>query len=240
MNLLTILWAVAFGICPQRPSHSLFFDGQQMAIEARMAGMFAGFLIGAAYLIALGRGRAWLFPGRGMTVILIGFVVLLGQDGINAVLYDLRLPHLYTPNLPMRLATGLLTGLAMAAFVLPAFNSTVWRDGKHLSPLITVRELLGGLALLSVYFAAAFTGAGVMLYPLSLLGVLGAPAILTLTNVTLLTPLFRRSNQANQLAELMPLLLIGLTTTAGMLLLMGGLRYIVFGVGPLELPLIRR
>ena len=49
MNLMSVLWAIAFGICPQRPSQSLFLGGQQMPIEARMAGMFGGFLIGAAY-----------------------------------------------------------------------------------------------------------------------------------------------------------------------------------------------
>ena len=47
MTFMSLLWAIAFGICPQRPSHSLFLGGQQMPIEARMAGMFAGFIIGA-------------------------------------------------------------------------------------------------------------------------------------------------------------------------------------------------
>src|SRR5690242_8144755 len=33
------------GVCPQRPAHSYFFDGQQMPLEARMVGIFAGFLL---------------------------------------------------------------------------------------------------------------------------------------------------------------------------------------------------
>jgi uncharacterized membrane protein len=40
MTLVSVLWAIAFDICPQRPSHSLFLGGQQMPIEARMAGIF--------------------------------------------------------------------------------------------------------------------------------------------------------------------------------------------------------
>ena len=236
MNPLNILWAIAFGVCPQRPSHSLFFDGQQMPIEARMAGIFAGFLIGAGYMIALGRGRAWLFPGHRMTILLIGFVILLGADGINATLYDLRLPHLYTPNLPMRLGTGLVTGLAVSAFLIPAFNATVWRTGKNLSPFSNARDLLGGITLLVIYFVAAFTGSGILLYPLSLLGVLGVPVILTLTNATILAAVFRRSNQANRLAELAPLLALGFMTTIGILILMSGVRYTLFGIGPLEMP----
>ncbi|MGH2521593.1 MAG: DUF2085 domain-containing protein, partial [Anaerolineales bacterium] len=123
---MTFLWAIAFGICPQRPSHSLFFGGQPMPIEARMGGMFGGFLIGAAYFIAIGRGRAWRFPGRVVTTTLAGFIALMGVDGLNAFLFDLHLPHLYAPWLPLRLATGLLAGLAFAGFMVPAFNATVW------------------------------------------------------------------------------------------------------------------
>src|SRR5258708_6588162 len=117
MTLIALLCAIAFSICPHRPSHSLFLGGEQMPIEARMAGMFAGFLVGAAYISARGRGRAMRLPGRGMTLLLLGFGALLGADGLNALFFDLGLPHLYTPYNPIRLATGLLTGIAMAAFL---------------------------------------------------------------------------------------------------------------------------
>ena len=65
---MSILWAIAFGICPQRPGHSLFLGGQQMPIEARMAGMFGGFVLAAAYGWAAGRGRALRLPGREVDV----------------------------------------------------------------------------------------------------------------------------------------------------------------------------
>ena len=100
-----------------------------MPIEARMAGMFGGFLIGIAYFIIIGRGRAWRMPDTTLALILIGFIALLGMDGVNAMFYDLRLPHLYLPNLYFRLGTGLLTGLALAGFMLPAFNSTLRQTG---------------------------------------------------------------------------------------------------------------
>ena len=80
MTLLSVLWAIAFGICPQRPGHSLFLGGRQMPIEARMAGIFGGCVIGAAYFWALGRGRAMRLPGRAMTIMLMGFVALMGVD----------------------------------------------------------------------------------------------------------------------------------------------------------------
>jgi uncharacterized membrane protein len=81
MTFMNLLWAIAFGICPQRPSHSLFFAGQQMPIEARMAGIFGGFVLTTLIIIGQGRGRAWNTPGRVATLVLLGFIALLGLDG---------------------------------------------------------------------------------------------------------------------------------------------------------------
>src|SRR5258707_1247008 len=167
MTLMSLLWAIAFGICPQRPSHSLFLGGQQMPIEARMAGMFAGFLIGAGYIAARGRGRALRLPGRWMTLLLLGFGALLGADGLNALFFDFGLPHLYTPYNPIRLATGLLTGLAMASFLAPTFNSTIWEAGLDVSPLTGLSDVLGAIAVEAVYFVAALSGSSLSWYPVS-------------------------------------------------------------------------
>lgn len=235
MTFLSFLWAIAFGICPQRPSHSLFIDGQQMPIEARMAGMFGGFLIGIAYFIIIGRGRAWRMPDTPLTVILIGFIALLGMDGLNAMVYDLRLPHLYLPNLYFRLGTGLLTGLALAGFMLPAFNSTVWQTGLDISPLSGLRGLLGGLVAEAVYFVFAFSGWEEALYPLSLVAVLGLPILLGATAAIVLAMISRRLNRARRLADLIPLAVSGLALALLLLGIASGFRYALFGSGPLEL-----
>ena len=239
MTLLSILWAIAYGICPQRPSHSLFFGGEQMPIEARMAGIFGGYVIGAAYFWALGGGRAIRLPGRAMTVTLIGFIALMGMDGINALLFDLRLPHLYTPNLLLRLGTGLLTGLSFAAFVVPTFNSTVWASGQDISPLSHVRHLLGGLLLEALYFGVAISGASIFLYPVSLMAVLGIPILLGMIGSVMIATLrvFRHENRAARAADLIPLVLGVLAIAAILLGIMSGVRYILFGPGPLGLPL---
>lgn len=234
MALMSLLWAIAFGICPQRPSHSLFFGDQQMPIEARMAGMFGGFVIGAAYFVAAGRGRAWRMPSNGMMIVLVSFVALLGVDGLNAFFYDLRLPHLYPPNLALRLGTGLLTGLAFAGFLVPAFNSTVWQTGLEVSPLNGARDLFIGIAVEAVYFGAAFSGVSILLYPLSLIAVLGVPLLIGAIGSILLAIAFRKTNRATRLAEVMPLFLGGLLMAAGMLMIISGLRYALFGPGPID------
>jgi uncharacterized membrane protein len=237
MTLLSVLWAIAFGICPQRPSHSLFLGSQQMPIEARMAGIFGGYVIGAAYFWALRRERAMRLPGRAMTITLIGFIALMGVDGLNAVLFDLRLPHLYAPNLLLRLGTGLLTGLAFAGFVVPAFNSTVWASGPDLSPLSHVRHLFGGLLLEALYFDVAISGASIFLYPVSLMAILGVPILLGMIGSIVIASISRRENCATRAADLIPLVLGGLALAVIMLRIMSGVRYLLFGPGPLELPL---
>src|SRR5574341_1882290 len=191
MTRLSVLWAFAYGICPQRPSHSLFLGGQQMPIEARMAGIFGGYVIGVAYFWALRRERAMRLPGRAMATPLIGFIALMGMDGLNALLSDVRLPHLYTPNLPLRLGTGLLTGLA---------------------PLTNVRHLLGGLLLEALYFGVAISGAGIFLYPVSLMAVLGVPLVWGMIGSIVINTLrvSRQENRAIRAADLIPPVLGGL------------------------------
>ena len=237
MNFMSLLWAIAFGICPQRPSHSLFLGGQQMPIEARMAGMFGGFLIGAAYFAARGRGRALRLPGRGMTLLLLGFGALLGGDGLNALFFDLGFPHLYTPYNPIRLATGLLTGLTMAAFLVPTFNSTVWQTGLDVSPLTGLTDVSGAIALEAVYFLAALSGSSLLWYPVSLLAVLGVPAVMGLIGALVAAAVTGRTNRATRLSQIIPLAMGGLLIAAVFLLVTSGLRFALFGSGPMDLPM---
>ncbi len=231
MTLMSFLWAIAYGICPQRPAHSLFLGGQQMPIEARMAGMFGGFVIAAAFAWAVGRGRAMRSPDRAMTVTLVGFVALMAVDGVNAFLFDLRLPHLYAPNLLLRLGTGLLTGVAFAGFVIPAFNSTVWASGPDISVFDQTRDVLGALLCEAVSFGLAISGAGLFLYPTSLLAVLGVPILLGMIGTIVMAVISRRENRATRPADLIPLMLGGLVLAALLLGVMSGFRLLIFGTG---------
>ena len=237
MILTAILWAIAFGICPQRPGHSLYLGSQQMPIEARMAGMFAGFLIGLAYFAANRRLRAWRTPSGITAVILVGFVALMGADGLNAFLFDLRLPHLYSPDLSLRLATGLLTGLTMASFVWPAFSSTVWQAGVDVSPIANSRQLFIALVIEAAYFAAARSGLGLLYYPVSILAVIGVPVLITVIVMMIGAPLLRRTNEATHWRELAPLAVSSLLVAILFLGAVSVVRYGLFGPGPINMPM---
>ncbi len=118
-GLIGRLMAFMAGVCPQRPSHSYFLGGVQLPLEARMMGMFGGVTLGVVELTTLGRRRTQRWPRLPVALaLLLGFGVMV-FDGLNALLFDLGLPHAYAPDLRMRLATGVLAGIAMAFALVP-------------------------------------------------------------------------------------------------------------------------
>jgi uncharacterized membrane protein len=123
------------GLCAQRPGHTFLVQGAPMALEARMLGIFAGF--------ALTVGMGWIAGGwrraelpRGLAAVAFALMVVgLGVDGFNALFFDSGLPHLYTPSNELRLATGLLCGVALAALIAPVISWAFWRE-REAAPLV--------------------------------------------------------------------------------------------------------
>ena len=54
-------------------------------------------------------------------------MLLWALDGLNSFLALMGLPHLYAPSNLLRLITGALEGITIAAILLPAINITLWR-----------------------------------------------------------------------------------------------------------------
>jgi uncharacterized membrane protein len=232
------LWAIAYGICPQRPGHSLFFGDVQMPIEAREGGMFAGFLLGLIYLAILGHGSARKLPPGRILALLIGFVVLMGLDGLNAVAFDLYLPTPYVPNLFMRLGTGLLTGLAFAGILVPIFNQSIWQQkSKPIPSLSNWRHIAPALLLLAIFWAAGLSGWKPFLYPISIVAIFGQVALMVGLGTMTASILLRRGGQVSNFTELVPLILLGLIAVAAMLGVMSVVRYALFGPG--SIPALR-
>jgi uncharacterized membrane protein len=225
------LWGIAYGICPQRPEHSLFFGNVQMPIEAREGGMFAGFLLGSIYLVILGRGTARKLPSKGILVLLIGFVVLMGLDGLNAVAYDLYLPTPYVPNLFMRSGTDLLTGLALAVIMLPIFNESTWQQSKPIASLSSWRSMAPVLLLLALFWAAGLSGWEPLLYPISIIAIFGQVILMVSVGAMVALILLRREGKVSNFTELAPMILIGLIIVAIMLGATSAVRFGLFGPG---------
>ncbi|MFL5760857.1 MAG: DUF2085 domain-containing protein [Thermomicrobiales bacterium] len=185
---------VLHGLCAQRPSHTLFLGGQPLPFDARMTGIYGGFLAAGLYFVARGRYRASRIPSI-PTIILLGLSVsALAIDGTNSLLLDMLLWHPYEPDNRLRLLTGLLTGIALAAVVTFLLASTLWRSPRNDVRVVSGPGDFAWLLLIQAPFAAAcLTERGEFFVPLTMSLVLAA--VLALTSLMMATlALFRRQD----------------------------------------------
>jgi uncharacterized membrane protein len=227
--LLDKLRAIGYGICPQRISHSYFLAERQLPVEAREAGMFAGFLLTLLVFAGLRRIRARELPTWPLLVVLVIFAFSMAFDGVNNTLYDMGLFHLYAPYNPARLITGLLMGVTMAGLVWPVFNMTVWRHAPAVPALERWWQLGIVLLVLGLFAAVILIGVDWLLYPVSMLITAGQLAVLTTLGIIFAAVVLRRERQAASVWDLLPLIVFGLGFTAILLSVMSAMRYAVLG-----------
>lgn len=217
--------ALAAGVCRQRPDHSYFMGGAQLPLEARMGGIFAGFLAGTLWLWGAGRERAALLPPAALQALLLGFVALMGVDGVNALLYDLGLPALYPPQNWLRLLSGLLCGLALALLALPVLASVLWRD-TDLEPSVgSLTELAAPLCIVALLQAATLSGLSWLYLPVALFALVGLVVSFTVGNAYALLVARRRSLAARTWGQALTPLLGGVLLAFGELAALAWLRW---------------
>lgn len=231
--LTTKLGAVSFGICPQRASHSYFLGGRQLPLEARMTGIFGGFLLTLVYLTLLGRGRANELPPVPWIVVLTAFLPLMALDGANNFAHDLGLPHLYAPDNRLRLTTGVLTGLTFAAVLLPIFNFAFWKPTARQPSMAHGRELLGAIAIGGVFAFGVARGHSLLFYPISLISTASVVVLIAMVNTVLILAVTRREGTGQSLWQLLPVVTLALVLTTAELGLLSLLRWLTIGTQPL-------
>ena len=224
-SLADRLHAIAAGVCAQRPEHSYFLGGVQLPLEARMGGIFAGFLVGVLYLLWEGREQAGLLPPAPLQALLLGFVGLMALDGTNALLYDAGWPALYSPNNALRLATGLLCGLALALLAVPVLSAALWRDWDPEPSLASLGELGWALCLLALVQLTTMSGIAALLYPVALLMVLGAVVAFAVGNTYAVVLVTRQERRASTWGEALNPLLAGVLISVGELAALAAFRY---------------
>jgi uncharacterized membrane protein len=172
--------AVLHGLCTQRPSHSLLFDGRALPFDARMTGIYAGFLIASLYLLARGRIRAQQLPSIPVMAMGAFFVGAMAIDGANSFLVDAGIGPLYQPANWLRLLTGLLTGTVLAPIVVYLLATTLWRPARDRvsvlqsgGELVLMALLTGPLALLLL------AGASWLFVPMTVLLIVAALLMVT-------------------------------------------------------------
>lgn len=113
---------LGFGLCHQLPERSFFGGGVQVPVCARDTGIYVGFVVGmiALWLIHRTERPSELAPPFTMAL-LVGFVGVMAIDGVTSY------AGLRSTTNGLRLLTGLMTGLALSAFVVPLLNGQLWR-----------------------------------------------------------------------------------------------------------------
>ncbi len=212
------------GICAQFASHSFYPGGERLPLCARNTGIYLGFLVTLMTLYGKGRGRAQHLPRWPLFGVLVGGVTALAIDGINSFLLDVGIQHLYQPNNLLRLATGLVTGLAMALLLLPMLNRLLWRGYNAMRSVASWQELLHYVPLLVVCFFVVASQNALILYPIALLSTGGVLMALGSLNLIVFVGVSRRDETFEQFRELLPFLGIALVFAVGEMLLLAQLK----------------
>jgi uncharacterized membrane protein len=188
--------AVGYAVCHRIDLRSFHLGTRALPLCARCSGMYLGALAAFAGLFALGRSRHGGFPRPALLALFGLFVGLWAIDGLNSYLTLIPgAPHAYEPNNVLRLATGLLMGLALGTTVFAGLNQNAWRDWKKEPVVASLREI-GLLVLLAAGLGIlVLTENPLVLYPLALLSAAGVLLVLGMVYTVVALLVLRRENK---------------------------------------------
>lgn len=181
-----------------------------------MFGIFVGFAISVGVAWLAGRWRRSALPTGVSFWVLSMCLVLMVLDGLNALLFDLRAPHLYPPSNALRLFTGLASGLGLAAFIAPIVSFAFFRERDRRPLFASFRELaISGAPLILVAGVVVVGGVpGFMLSGLAAVAVVGA---FWLVNTYICVLAWEGVGRASVWRDLAPSAVVGFLLTGGLL-----------------------
>ncbi|PKO21776.1 MAG: hypothetical protein CVU38_12950 [Chloroflexi bacterium HGW-Chloroflexi-1] len=200
----------AYAVCHRISERTFIFAGRPLPLCARCSGTYLGALAGLIVLILRGRGRAADLPGRRYLAVFAGFVLLWAVDGLNSYLtFFPGLPPLYQPHNILRLATGTLEGLAIAAFLLPILNLSLWAAPVNTPSVASWRDLAWMLAGGALVVGLVSSEWPPLLYPLALISGATVVALVGSVNAMFGLVLLRREGRARRWREAIAPIAIG-------------------------------
>ncbi|HZY43213.1 MAG TPA: DUF2085 domain-containing protein [Anaerolineae bacterium] len=210
-DLLDKLNLIGFALCHRLPERSFVIDGHQLPLCARCTGIYLGLLIGTLSLIVRRRTRASRLPATPIIVALIGFIVIMGIDGLNSTISVIpNAPQLWHTTNFLRITTGTLYGLAISMLFPPFFNLAVWSQPTGNRTLKSWRELLPMLIVAAVAITIVQAKPDWLLYPIALISIGGALALLSLINSIFVLSAMKLENAIGRWQQLARPLLFGL------------------------------
>jgi uncharacterized membrane protein len=211
--------AIGYAVCHRIALRSYFFGERQMPLCARCSGMYIGAMVG---LLILGpRGHHAGLPRRSILAVMAALALVFAVDGVNSYLHFFPgVAGLYAPQNIFRLVTGIGLGCSIPIVLLPVWNMSIWADHDDWPLLATWLQYglilllagLGGLALLS--------GNPLLLYPLALLGPFTILALVSMIHIQIWIMILKKEACFRSWREVLPILLLGMTTAFLQILLM--------------------
>jgi uncharacterized membrane protein len=171
---------IGYALCHQLPQRSFFIHEHQTPLCARCTGMYLGFTIGLIFLIIRRRTHAARMPTTAIIAVLIGFMTIMGIDGINSTISIIPgAPQLYHTTNLHRIVTGTLFGIAMCLLFFPVFSTAIWRQPSGERSLKNWRELIGLMLVAFALDAVVLTQADWLFYPITILSIAGPLLLLS-------------------------------------------------------------
>lgn len=200
-----------YALCHRITERSFTINGRQFPLCARCSGMYLGVALMLAAAGLAGRLRRANLPSFKLMLVLLGFIALMGIDGINSYSHFFpQAPHLYEPQNWLRLATGMGTGVAMGLILLPALAQSLWRRPQYQPIIESGRELVALLILAFVTVLLLLSNQSTLMYVLAVMSVAGLLFIVTALNTVILLVLFRRDGRATTWRQTLLPLSLGL------------------------------
>ncbi len=171
---------IGYALCHQLPERSFFIHEHQTPLCARCTGMYLGFFIGLIFLIIRRRTHSARMPTTAIISVLIGFITIMGIDGINSTISIIPgAPQLYHTTNIHRIVTGTLFGIAMCMLFFPVFSTAIWRQPSGDRSLKNWRELLVLMLVAFALDAVVLTQADWLFYPITILSIAGPLLLLS-------------------------------------------------------------
>ena len=201
-GLLGKAHAVGYAVCHQIEARSFHIHTRPFPLCARCSGLFLGALLGMIFQAV--QGRKGKMPGIWASVFfgLLGLAWVL--DGVNSfAMLVPSLPSVYQTTNWTRLVTGTGMGLAVAAFLWPAFIQTMYRNWHDQSALGGWQRIIGLVGLAALLVGLILIEIAWVLYPLALLSAFSVIMLLTMVYSMALVMLFKRDNTFERFSQLL-------------------------------------
>jgi uncharacterized membrane protein len=210
-GLLDLADRAGYAVCHRIPERSFVIAGRQAPLCARCSGAYLAALAGMIALGLRGRGRAAALPTPRFWPVLGLFMLAWAVDGTNSFLSLIPgAPLLYEPHNLLRLVTGALEGLVLAACVAPVLNLSLWANPELRPSVASWRDLASLVAAAAVVVALVASAWPPLLYPLALLSAAMVVFLVAIVNSMVVLIVLRRDGRARHWREVALPLLLGL------------------------------